>query len=284
VISHTLVSTDTLASHLDGSWVIVDCRFDLQNGAWGREQYLAGHIPGAVYASLDDDLAGARTGRNGRHPLPPVEALATTFGRLGIARGTPVIVYDLETGMFASRLWWLLRYLGHDEVAQLDGGWAKWVREGRPVARGEEIPTPVVFEPAPRPQMRAALGDVLARLGDPDTLLIDARAPERYEGQVEPIDRVAGHIPGAVNHYYRWNLADDGTMLAPEELRARFARLLGDRPPQQAIVYCGSGVSACNTLLAMEHAGLSGAQLYPGSWSEWSADPTRPVETGPARR
>lgn len=278
--SRTLVSTDTLAGRLDGSWVIVDCRFDLQNAAWGREQYLAGHIPGAVYASLDDDLAGGRTGRNGRHPLPAVEALAATFGRLGIARGTQVIAYDQETGMFASRLWWLLRYLGHEEVAVLDGGWTKWVREGRPVARGEQARTPVVFEPAPRTHMLAAIDEVLARLDDPETLLIDARGPERYDGQVEPIDRVAGHIPGAVNHYYRWNLSPDGTMLPPEELRARFARLLGDRRPQQAIVYCGSGVSACNNLLAMEQAGLPGARLYPGSWSEWSADPARPVETG----
>lgn len=279
----TLVSTELVASHLD-SWAIVDCRFDLQNEAWGREQYLAEHVPGAVYASLNDDLAGDRTGTNGRHPLPSVEALAATFGRLGIDRRTQVAVYDQDSGLFASRCWWSLKYRGHDAVALMDGGWAKWAREGRPTRAGDERRAPVVFTPEPRPAMRVGLEEVAQHIGERRTLLVDARGPERFEGQSETIDRVAGHIPGAVNHFYKWNLADDGTMLPPEQLREAFAALLGERTPDQVVMYCGSGVSACHNLLAMEHAGLPGTKLYPGSWSEWSAAPGRPVETGPASR
>jgi thiosulfate/3-mercaptopyruvate sulfurtransferase len=280
----TLVSTDTLASNLHGSWAIVDCRFDLQNEAWGRAQYHASHIPGAVYASLNEDLAGPRTGFNGRHPLPSPDALAATFGRLGIARGTQVVVYDQDAGLYASRLWWSLRYLGHDAVALLDGGWAKWSREGRPTRSGDESRPATVFEPSPRDGMRVGIDEVLARVGDARTLLVDARGPERFEGRSEPLDRVAGHIPGAVNHFYKTNLSDDGTMLPPDALRARFTGLLGDRPPEDVVMYCGSGVSACHNLLAMEVAGLPGTRLYPGSWSEWSSDPARPVEKGPSSR
>ena len=279
----TIVSTDLLAAHLH-DWVVVDCRFDLQNDAWGREQYRAAHIPGAVYASLNDHLAGTRTGRNGRHPVPEPEALASAIGRLGIDRSAQVVVYDQDTGLFASRFWWSLRYLGHDAVALLDGGWAKWVREGRPTRSGDESRPPASFTASPRPRMRVAIDDVLATLDQPAALLVDARGPDRVEGQNEPIDRVAGHIPGAANHFYKWNLGDDGTMLPPEQLRERFTSVLGGHAPEQTIIYCGSGVSACHNLLAMEHAGLSGARLYPGSWSEWSTDPSRPVETGPARR
>src|SRR5688572_12006956 len=283
----TLVSTELLASHLD-DWAIVDCRFDLQREEWGREEYRAGHIPGAVYASLNDDLSSARTGTNGRHPLPSVDVLAATFGRLGINgaidAATQVVVYDQDSGLFASRLWWSLRYLGHDAVALLDGGWAKWVREGRPTRRGDESRRPAVFAPAPRPDLRVGIEDVIARVRDPHSILVDARGPDRFEGRSETIDPVAGHIPGATNHFYKSNLADDGTMLPPDALRRNFAQLLGGRAPDEVVMYCGSGVSACHNLLAMEHAGLSGAKLYPGSWSEWSSDPARPIETGPAKR
>lgn len=274
----TLVSTDTLAAHLD-SWAIVDCRFDLQNTASGREQYRAAHIPGAVYASLDEDLSGERTGANGRHPLPSIEALAATFGRLGIDRGTRVAVYDQDIGMYASRLWWSLKYLGHDAVALVDGGWAKWTREGRPTRSGDESRPRAVFTPEPRRDLRMEVQDVAAHLGQPDPLLVDARSPERYEGRSEPLDRAAGHIPGAVNHFYKWNVSEHGTMLPPERLRERFTALLAGRAPEQAVMYCGSGVTACHNLLAMEHAGLPGTKLYVGSWSEWSSDPSRPVET-----
>ena len=201
-MSHTtLISTDELGAHLrgarptEGPWTIVDCRFDLKDEAWGREQYLAGHIPGAVYASLNADLAGDRTGANGRHPLPSVEALAATFGRLGISRDTQVIVYDQDSGLFASRLWWSLRFLGHDAVALLDGGWAKWQQEGRPSAAGDETPPPAVFTPEPRSGYRVTVADVAARSADGTALLVDARGPDRFEGRNETIDPVAGQGP-----------------------------------------------------------------------------------------
>jgi thiosulfate/3-mercaptopyruvate sulfurtransferase len=272
-----------LAENLGANWVIVDCRFDLQNEQWGRDQYLTSHIPGAVYASLSHDMAGPKTGANGRHPLPSIDALSATLSRFGITRGTQVVAYDQDSGMYASRLWWLLRYAGHDAVAVLDGGWAKWIRESRPVRSGEEIRPPATFVASPRPEMRISVDEVSAQLGNPKTLLVDARAPERFEGQTEPIDRVPGHIPGAVNRYYRTNAGDDFTLRPPQELRNQFLKVLGSHEPSQAVMYCGSGVTACHNLLAMTHAGLPGARLYAGSWSEWSADPARPVEKGPTR-
>jgi thiosulfate/3-mercaptopyruvate sulfurtransferase len=279
----TLVSTDLLARHLD-DWAIIDCRFDLQNEQWGRDEHRAAHIPGAVYASLNDDLSGARTGANGRHPIPEVDALAATLGRLGIDRTMQVVAYDQDAGSYASRLWWLLRYAGHDAVAVLDGGWAKWIREGRPTRAGEETKPARRYETAPRPALRVDVENVAAHLDEPGRLLIDARAAERFEGRSETIDRVAGHIPGAINHFFKQNLAADGTMLPAEVVRANLLRLLGGQPPEQVVMYCGSGVTACQNLLAMEHVGLPGARLYAGSWSEWSSDPSRPVETGPPRR
>jgi thiosulfate/3-mercaptopyruvate sulfurtransferase len=280
----TLISTDILGSHLQDNWVVVDCRFDLQNDQWGREQYLASHIPGAVYASLNHDLAGLKTGTNGRHPLPSMDVLGATLGRLGISSGAQVVAYDQDSGMYASRLWWLLRYAGHDAVALLDGGWAKWLREGRPTHSGLETRTPTTFVAAPRQGMRVGVDELVSLVSDPATLLVDARAPERYEGRTEPIDRVPGHIPGAVNHHYKSNALADSTFLSPDVLRDRFTELLAGRDPSQAVMYCGSGVTACHNLLAMAHAGLPGARLYPGSWSEWSADPTRPVEKGPCSK
>ena len=279
----TLVSSDLLARHLD-DWAIVDCRFDLQNEHWGRDEYRSAHIPGAVYASLNDDLSGARTGTNGRHPIPEVDALAATLGRLGITRSTQVVAYDQDAGSYASRLWWLLRYAGHDAVAVLDGGWAKWVRERRPTRAGEESRPQARYDAAARPALRVDVADVAARLDDASQVLIDARAPERFEGRTETIDRVAGHIPGAANHFFKHNLGADGTMLPPDAVRADFQRILGGQGADRVVMYCGSGVTACHNLLAMEHAGLPGARLYVGSWSEWSSDPSRPVATGPSRR
>jgi thiosulfate/3-mercaptopyruvate sulfurtransferase len=279
----TLISTEDLAAHLDGSWAIVDCRYDLRNGEWGRDQYVAGHVPGAVYASLSKDLAAPPTGSNGRHPLPCVEDLEATFGRLGISAATQVVMYDQDSGMFASRMWWTLRYLGHDAAAVLDGGWAKWLSEGRAVRPGDESRAAAVFTGRRRKELRLPLEQVRAALGDSSVLLVDARAPERFEGKSEPIDRTPGHIPGAVNHFYKRNVTDDGVMLPPETLRRQFDEVLGGRPPAQVVMYCGSGVSACHNLLAMEHAGIRGVKLYPGSWSEWTSDPQRPVETGPAK-
>jgi thiosulfate/3-mercaptopyruvate sulfurtransferase len=277
----TLVSTETLTAHLDGSWAIVDCRYDLRNEAWGPEQYLAAHIPGAVYASLSHDLSGHRTGVNGRHPLPCVEDLEATLGRLGISATTQVVIYDQDAGMYASRMWWMLRYVGHDAVAVLDGGWAKWLREQRPVRSGEETRPAEKFIGHRRKEMRVMLDRVEAAADDGSMLLVDARAPERFEGTNEPLDRAAGHIPGAVNHFYRRNVTDEGVMLPPDSLRQQFAEVIGNRLPEDVVMYCGSGVTACHNLLAMEHAGLPGAKLYVGSWSEWSSDSARPVETGP---
>jgi thiosulfate/3-mercaptopyruvate sulfurtransferase len=206
------------------------------------------------------------------------------FGRLGISSDTQVVAYDQDTGMYASRLWWSLRYLGHDAVAVLDGGWAKWVREKRPSTSGEEHRSATAFIAHPHPQMRLSVEDVRARLADPSMLLVDARAPERFEGRNETIDRAAGHIPGAANHFFKTNLANDGTMLPAEQLRESLGRTLMGRSPSEVVMYCGSGVTACQNLLAMEHAGLTGARLYVGSWSEWSSDPSRPTEKGPSTR
>ena len=280
---NTLVSTGQLASHLS-DWAIVDCRFDLHNESWGREQYLASHIPGAVYASLNDDLAGPRTGHNGRHPLPAIEAIATAFGRWGITSNTQVVAYDQDSGMYASRLWWLLRYAGHAAVAVLDGAWAAWTREGRPTRSGDERRVPVTFSLSSPLEQPVFIDEMAAVVGHREGLLLDARAPERYEGRIEPIDRVPGHIPGAVNHFFKGNVTEQGLMLPPDTLRENFARVLEGKDPAQVIAYCGSGVTACHNLLAMEHAGLHGARLYPGSWSEWSSDESRPIETGPRHR
>jgi thiosulfate/3-mercaptopyruvate sulfurtransferase len=279
------VSTSELAAHLDDpAWVIVDCRYDLANETWGEQQYRASHVPGAVYASLGHDLAGPKDGRNGRHPLPGHDAMARTFGGWGITPNTQVVAYDQDAGMFASRLWWMLRYMSHDAVAILDGGFRKWTSEGRPTRAGVEQRPAATFTGKARPAMRLTANQVWARLGDPTLTLVDARGPARFEGKEEPLDRIGGHIPGARNHYYQWNVGPDGTLLPADVLRAKFAELLGETPPDQVALYCGSGVSACHNLLAMEHAGLTGMKLYPGSWSEWSADADKPVETGPSQR
>lgn len=275
----TLISTDTLAEHLaDTTWLIADCRYNLNDETWGYAQYETAHIPGAVLVDVAHDLAGARTGTNGRHPLPAVEEIASTFGRLGIQENTQVIAYDQEAGAFASRLWWMLRYLGHEAVAVLDGGFAKWTREDRRVRRGKETRPPVPFTPRVRRQMRVTVDETLAHLDDPSVLLIDARSPERYAGKPDPLDSVYGHIPGARNRYYRNNVTDIGTLRPPDELKREFERLLDGHPAREVVMYCGSGITACQNLLAMEHAGLRGARLFAGSWSEWASDPSRPVE------
>jgi thiosulfate/3-mercaptopyruvate sulfurtransferase len=275
----TLISTETLEYHLaDSSWLIADCRYNLKDEDWGPAQYLSGHIPGAVFVNLAHDLAAARTGANGRHPLPSPETMATTFGRLGIGAGTQVVAYDQDAGPYASRLWWMLRYVGHDAVAVLDGGWAKWLREGRPTRSGEERRPAAAFAPRVRGDMLVTVDEAVRRIGDPETLFIDARSPERFEGQPDPLDNVPGHIPGARNRFYKNNLGEDGTMRPPDALRADFTRVLGNRSADHTVMYCGSGITACQNLLAMEHAGLRGTKLFGGSWSEWESDPKRPVE------
>lgn len=277
----TLVSTDVLTARLnDRAWIIVDCRYNLNDEAWGEREYAARHIPGAAYAHLGHDLAGPKTGTNGRHPLPDPHMLAETFSRLGITSGVQVIAYDQDNGMYASRLWWLLRWLGHDAVAVLDGGLAKWLAEARPTASGREQHEPAEFVGAPRGRMTADAVEIASLVGAGGWPLVDARSPERFRGDSEPIDKVGGHIPGAVNLFFQGNLDEHGTFRPPEQLRERVRTSIGDAAPDRIVCYCGSGVTACHNLLALEHAGLSGARLYPGSWSEWSSDPARPVERG----
>jgi thiosulfate/3-mercaptopyruvate sulfurtransferase len=277
----TLVSTEVLADHLnDPIYVVIDCRHKLEDEAWGEREYPVGHIPGAAFAHLDRDLSSPKTGTNGRHPLPDPLVLAETFARLGIGRDSQVVAYDQDSGMFASRLWWLLRWLGHDAVAVLNGGFARWLSESRPAPSGIEQHSRCEFRAAPRSDLLVNARQVAALVGHPDWRLLDARAPERYRGDIEPIDPVPGRIPGATNHFFQWNLNEAGTFRAPEDLRDRIGRSVGVTSSDHVVCYCGSGVTACHNVLAMEHAGLKGAKLYPGSWSEWSADPTRPVERG----
>ena len=278
----TLISTAALALHLDDpSFAVVDCRFKLDEESWGEREYTNLHIPGAVYAHLGHDLSGSITGTNGRHPLPDPQTLADTFSRFGIESGVQVVAYDQENGMYASRLWWLLRWLGHDAAAVLDGGFKKWSAEGRPTKSGDEHRVRKVFIGTPRADMAIDATAVASLAGRPEWMLVDARAPERFRGETEPIDKTPGHIPGAVNHFFAWNLDDRGTFRTPEELRDKLGASIGSPVTADRLVcYCGSGVTACHNLLALEHAGLKGAKLYAGSWSEWSADPARPVERG----
>jgi thiosulfate/3-mercaptopyruvate sulfurtransferase len=277
---HTLISTEDLFGCLgDKAFRIVDCRFDLADVGWGAREYEARHIAGAVYADLDHDLSGTKTGSNGRHPMPDPQAASRVLGRLGITDGVQVVAYDQDSGMYASRLWWLVRWLGHDAVAVLDGGFAKWIAEDRPTTSGAERYAAQSFEPRPQTTMAVDADQVAQVLHNPGWRLLDARAPERFSGEVEPIDKVAGHIPGAANHFYKTNLTTDGTFKSRDDLRASFSVGAAGVPVDQLVCYCGSGVTACHNLLALEHAGLHGAKLYPGSWSEWSADPQRPIET-----
>jgi thiosulfate/3-mercaptopyruvate sulfurtransferase len=277
----TLIDPSTLARHLaDPRWVIVDTRFDLAHPARGEQEYLDAHIPGARYAHLDHDLSGAKTGTNGRHPLPTADQMRERFGRLGIGPDRQVIAYDADNAMYAARLWWMLRYMGHDAVAVLDGGLTRWIREGHAVRGGQEAWTPSIFRGEPRDGWRVDVSAVERGLGDPGGVLVDARAEGRYRGEGETLDKVAGHIPGARNYFYQRNLTAEKTFKSPDEIRAEWQALLGATPPRNVVMYCGSGVTACHNLLALEHAGLPGARIFPGSWSEWSADPNRPIETG----
>jgi thiosulfate/3-mercaptopyruvate sulfurtransferase len=239
----TLVSTTQLATE-GGDWVVVDCRFDLKDEAAGESAYRSGHIPGAVYAHLVHHLSGPPTGTNGRHPLPTRDALATTFSAFGIDGGRQVVAYDANNGMFASRLWWLLRFAGHKCVAVLDGGFDTWSREGRPVRQGDEHRARAVFTPAIQPAAVVTLEEMLAGVAS-GALLVDARAPERFEGRSETLDRVAGHIPGARNRFFAHNVGSDGTFRPAAELRAEFNALFAGRPASEVVMYCGSGVTAC---------------------------------------
>ena len=271
-----VISSAELAPLLGTSQLcIVDCRASLQNAAAGKQAYAKGHLPGARFADLLDDLSGPIVpGTTGRHPLPELEKFVGKLRRWGIATTSQVVVYDDAAGAFAARLWWMLRWLGHDAVAVLDGGFSGWVAEGRAVT--SDLPTVAHgnFAPHIRPELLVTSAELMQSA---TRKLFDARAPERFRGDVEPIDPVAGHIPGAVNLPFAENL-EGGRFRPPSELRESFARALDGTPPEQAIVYCGSGVTACHDLVAFAHAGLPLPRLYAGSWSEWITDPARPTE------
>lgn len=278
----TIIDPASLAGHLDDpGWVVFDVRFDLADPAAGRRDYELGHIPGALFADVNTNLAAPPGEGRGRHPLPDAESLARWLGDCGVGPDSQVVAYDASTGTWAARLWWLLRYLGHDDVAVLDGGLARWRAEGLPVETGTPVPRPATsFVGVPRPEMVASADDVLEAVRRRDRIIVDSRAPDRFRGENETIDPVAGRIPGAANRFFGLNATPDGRLRSPEELRADFEPLIGNASPDRAIVYCGSGLTACANLLALEHAGLSGGKLYPGSWSEWCSDPERPVERG----
>jgi thiosulfate/3-mercaptopyruvate sulfurtransferase len=261
--------------------VVLDCRFDLADPNAGRSAYLAGHIPGARYADLNKDLSAPVTADSGRHPLPSPERFAVTLGKFGIGDDTQVVAYDTTGGSFAARAWWMLRWVGHEAVAVLDGGLRAWQEAGGALESKE--PSPPATRPfSPRADAGALIGaaQVAAQSNDTEHLLVDARAAERFTGAVEPIDAVAGHVPGAVNHPFTDNLAKDGRFLPASELRRRWEERLGGKPPRNVAAMCGSGVTACHNLLSLEVAGLRGARLYAGSWSEWIKDPSRPVAKG----
>lgn len=279
----TLISAADLAAHIDDpAWVVVDCRHDLMNLAAGRGAYASGHLPGAVFADIETVLSGAKNGADGvflgRHPLPEREALAEALRDFGIDDTTQLVAYDAHGGMFAARLWWLLRWLGHEAVAVLDGGMAAWEAAGQPLT------TEVRTRPRGTLSVRApfvptvTVREVLDNLQSGQRIVIDARAADRYRGENETIDPVGGHIPGAKNRFFKDNLGADGRFKDAAQLREEFGALIDD--PAAAIMQCGSGVTACHNLLALEVAGLPGAALYPGSWSEWVGDPARPVAKG----
>jgi thiosulfate/3-mercaptopyruvate sulfurtransferase len=277
----TIVSAQELHRNLaDSGLVIFDCRHELMNPEAGARAYAQSHLPGARFAHSETDLAGPKTGRNGRHPLPDPEAFMAWLGRNGVDRSKQVVAYDFAAGSASARLWWMLRWVGHDRAAVLDGGWEGWMNAGLPVTREAPRIAPTTFAGVvPRPAW-VDVRFVQSHLHDPSVVVLDARTPERYQGVSEPIDPVAGHIPGARNRFYKENLSADGRFKPPHELRRAFLDILGAAQPEQVVHQCGSGVSACSNLLAMEIAGLSGSWLYPGSWSEWVADPSRPVAKG----
>lgn len=278
----TLVQPADLMGHLaDPAWLVLDCRFELADPAAGERAWSEGHVPGALYAHLDRDLSGPVTPATGRHPLPAPEAFVATLSRWGVTPSTQVVAYDASAGMFAARLWWMLRWAGHDRAAVLDGGVHEWLAAGGLLNHSVQQREATVFRPAWRHGMVTATGQVSASLRDGSLGLVDARGPERFAGTTEPIDPVAGHVPGAVNHPCGWNLGHDGRFLPPAALQERWQETLGGRDPATVACMCGSGVSACHDLLAMTHAGLPGASLYAGSWSEWIRDPARPVARGP---
>jgi len=272
----TLVSTQQLAAHLS-EWRVFDCRHDLMKPALGEQQYGEAHIPGALFAHMERDLSGPKSGKNGRHPLPDPATFVAWLGKQGLKKDDQVVCYDAANGSTAARLWWMLRWVGHRNVAVLDGGIAKWLKESRPVDAKVQQPKPTTYalkQPSGTVDARAIQASLR------NLFLLDARAPVRWRGEQEPIDLVAGRIPGARNRFNADNVQQDGTFKPGSQLKTEFEAILKNQESGEVIHYCGSGVAACHNLLAMEVAGLPGGKLYPGSWSEWIADPSRPQEKG----
>jgi thiosulfate/3-mercaptopyruvate sulfurtransferase len=284
-VFETVVGVDELARHLhDPGWVVIDCRHMLQDFGAGRRLYDAVHIPGAFFASVEDDLSGPKTGKNGRHPLPAPEKFAAFLRELGVNDDTQIVAYDAGADMFAARLWFLVHYIGHDPVAILDGGFNAWAGTGKPVTTQEpRRPGNGTITAKPRRDRAVDVASVLDSLENQSFTLVDARGPDRFAGRNETVDPIGGHIPGAINRPFRANFTGPlGTLKSPEQLREEFDAI--GVPPEQVVHQCGSGVSAAVNYLAMKHAGLQGQRLYPGSWSEWCADPSRPMVTAEDRR
>ncbi len=277
----TLIPAEKLNQHLDDrNWIIFDCRFSLADADAGASAYRKGHIPHARYAHLNNDLSSAVTDQTGRHPLPDFSLLEKKMSLWGVSNQCQVIAYDDAGGAFAGRLWWLLRCLGHENVAVLDGGIKQWRQLGYALTTALPTVKPAIFKATLNKTYWLHSAQVRDQLAAKTIKLIDARTPERYRGEQEPIDPVAGHVPGALNRPFQLNLDKRGLFLSSEELRRQFKQLLADTPPEKTVHMCGSGVTACHNVLAMEHAGLSGSKLYPGSWSEWIRDRNRGVATG----
>jgi len=279
----TLISATELAQNLNNpNWIVLDCRHDLTNPNAGRDAYAAGHIPGAQFVHLDEDLSDKNPGPNGefrgRHPLPEREQFVAMLRRLGIDKTTQVVVYDGQDGMYAARMWWMLRWVGHQQVAVLDGGIGSWSAAGQPLSTDSVTKAPGTINAAASLVTTVNAAELLTNVSQPTRLVVDARAPDRFRGENETLDPVGGHIPGAKNRFFKDNLQADGKFKPAEQLRAEFGAIIEDA--EKSVMQCGSGVTACHNLLALEVAGLPGAALYPGSWSEWCADPGRPIATG----
>lgn len=277
----TLISVSDLASHLtDANWIVCDCRHDLADYEAGRRAYAQSHIPGARFLHLDEDLSGPKTGVNGRHPLPHPVTFTLRLAALGIDNGKQIVCYDSSGGVYASRLWWMLRWVGHTNVAVLDGGFDAWVKAGKPVTTDVPDIKTANYTPNPNAQLAVTANEVAANLDHKKLRVIDARSPDRFRGENETLDPVAGHIPGALNRFFKNNLADGGCFKPAATLKNEFTDILNAHAPASVVHQCGSGVTACHNLLAMEVAGLPGSRLFPGSWSEWISDRNKPVKTG----
>jgi len=272
----TIIDVHELRDMIDNpQWIIVDCRYDLMDNSAGYRAYLESHIVNAVYVNLDNDLSGPAVTDHGRHPMPPPERMNELFSSLGISHEHQVVAYDASSGSLAARLWWMLSYMGHSQVAVLDGGWQAWLDAGLQTESGERRNPRISFSGLPHRDRLVEIDQVLS-----SPLLVDAREPARYRGEQEPIDPVAGHIPGAINHFWRDNLDERGMFLTPHRLSRIYRDFYAGVQPQETVFYCGSGVTACHNILAAVHAGLPWPRLYAGSWSEWCRNGERPIETG----